>query len=205
MILFKMLRKFKIECTTMSTPKKDNSNSESKISLGAKTDSGYKYSSRVDLNSAEDLSLQIGKLMQEKKAKDELESHIEQIRKIVLKFKNKKKNLDYYSAVGNALSFLNNDNFKNIKPYSVFRRISNEIPDILPELDEKRVRDHLMMMFRISELDKNTLNKASWEKWFEISKFKNVIGNKKTLNKILMLKGNASGPNLREKIEELKK
>ena len=36
-----------------------------------------------------------------------------------------------------------------------------------------------MMMFRISELDKNTLGKASWEKWFEISKFKNVISNKK--------------------------
>ena len=185
----------------MSMPKKDDPKQKSKISLGAKTDSGYKYSSRI--NFKEDLSIQIAKLMQEKKAKDELESHIEQIRKVVLRFKNKEKNLDYYNAVGKVLSFLNSDNFKNIKPYSVLRRISDEIHDILPGLEEKRVRDHLMMMFKISELDKNTLNKASWEKWYEISKFKDVIGNQKILNKVLTLNKNSSGPNLRAEIESM--
>ena len=73
----------------MSMPKKDNSKQESKIGLGAKTNSGYKYSSRI--NFKEDLSIQIAKVMQEKKAKDELENHIKQIRKVVLQFKNKEK------------------------------------------------------------------------------------------------------------------
>ena len=103
--------------------------------MGAKTNSGYKYSSRI--NFKEDLSIQIAKSNARKKAKDELENHIKQIRKVVLQFKNKEKNLDYYSAIGKVLSFLNSDNFKNIKPYSVFRRISDEIPNILPELEEK--------------------------------------------------------------------
>jgi len=182
---------------------KEDEDRRPEVGLGGRTEEGYKYKTKI--NFKEDLSLQIAKLIQEKKAKDELENHIKQIRKVVLQFKNKEKNLDYYSAIGKVLSFLNSDNFKNIKPYSVFRRISDEIPNILPELEEKRVRDHLMMMFRISELDKNTLDKASWEKWFEISKFKNVISNQKVLKKILMLSGGVSGPNLREKIEELKK
>jgi len=59
-----------------SMPKKDNQKKELKVGLGEKTDSEYRYSSRI--NFGEDLSLQIAKLMQEKKAKDELEEHINQ-------------------------------------------------------------------------------------------------------------------------------
>ncbi|MBI2004953.1 hypothetical protein HYS79_02220 [Patescibacteria group bacterium] len=182
-------------------PKKDNSKPESKIGLGEKTDSGYKYSSRI--NFKEDLSLQIAKLMQEKKAKDELETYVEQIRKISSRFKNKDKNLDYYTAVGKVLFFLSSDSFKNIKPYSVFRRLIDEVPDILPGLDTKRIQDHLMMMYRIGGLDENILSKATWEQWYEISKFKNAINNRRVLNRILTASGSASGPDLRKKIESI--
>lgn len=201
MILFKRLKKFKTECTTMSTLKKDNSKPESKIGLGEKTDSGYKYSSRI--NFKEDLLLQITKLMQEKKAKDELEIYVEQIRKISSRFKNKAKNLGYYSAVGKILSFLSSSSFKNIKPYSVFRRLIDEVSDILPGLDAKRIQDHLMMMYRIGGLEEGILDKATWEQWYEISKFKNAISNRKVLNKILTLSESTSGPDLRKKIESI--
>lgn len=185
----------------MSTPNKDNKEPESRIGLGEKTDSGYKYKSRI--NFKEDLSLQIAKLMQEKKAKDELETYIAQIRKASSQFKNKEKNLDYYKSVGRILSFLNNNNFKNIKPYSVFRRLIDEIADILPGLDAKRIQDHLMMMYRIGGLEENVLNRATWEQWYEISKFKNAVKNQKVLNKILNSSGSTSGPDLREKIESI--
>lgn len=185
----------------MSTPKKDNSKPESKIGLGEKTDSGYKYSSRI--NFKEDLSLQIAKLMQEKKAKDELEIYVEQIRKISSRFNNKEKNLGYYRAVGKILSFLRSSSFKNIKPYSVFRRLIDEVSDILPGLDAKRIQDHLMMMYRIGGLEGNILDKATWEQWYEISKFKNAINNRKVLNKILASSGNTSGPDLRKKVESI--
>ncbi len=185
----------------MSMPKKDNLKPESKIGLGEKTDSGYKYSSRI--NFKEDLSLQIAKLMQEKKAKDELDTHIEQIRKISSRFKNKRKSLSYYKAVGKILSFLNSNNFKNIKPYSVFRRLIDEVPNVLPGLDAKRIQDHLMMMYRIGGLNKDILSKATWEQWYEISKFKNAINNRKVLNRILTSSGSTSGPDLREKIESI--
>ena len=81
----------------MSTHKSNDSRDEKgkpEIGFGKKTDEGYKYRTRI--NFKEDLSFQIGKLMQEKKAKDELESHIVQIRKIISRFKIKEKNLDSF-------------------------------------------------------------------------------------------------------------
>ena len=186
----------------MSTHKKNNSEKKSRVGLGETTDSGYKYSSRI--NFKEDLSVQIKKLMQEKKAKDELGNHIEKIRKIVLLFKDKRGNLDYYYTLGKAMLFLSNSsNFHNIKPYSVFRRIIDEIPDILPGQDPKRIQDHLMMMHRIGDLDKNILEKATWEQWYEISKFNKVIGTRKILEKVLSICGNSSGSALRGKIESI--
>jgi len=184
---------------------RDNNKGDKKpeVGFGEKTDEGYKY--RTKINFKEDLSSQIAKLIQEKKAKDELESYIVRIRKIVARFKRKEKNLNYYSAIGGALSFLRNDNFKNIKPYSVFRRLAAEIPDILPNIDERRMADHLMMMYRISGLDSDILNQATWEQWYEISKFKGVITNRAILRKAITESKNSSGPDLRAKIQSLLK
>src|SRR3989344_9521765 len=183
---------------SMHKNKKDESG-KPEVGLGGQTEDGYKYKTKI--NFKEDLSLQIARLIQEKRAKDELEIYIDQIRKVSSRLKNKKKNLAYYKAVGNILSFMNNSNFENIKPYSVFRRLIDEVPDMLPGLDTKRIQDHLMMMYRIGELDEEVLGKATWEQWYEISKFKNVVNNRKVLNRILTSSDNTSGPNLREKIE----
>ena len=99
---------------------------------------------------------------------------------------------------------MNNNNFKNIKPYSVFRRLVDEIPDILPRLDTKRIQDHLMMMYRIGNLDERVLDKATWEQWYEISKFKNVIQDKDILKKVIKICGAiSSGLDLRNKIKEI--
>ena len=180
---------------------KEDKNKKPEVGLGGKTEEGYKYGTKI--NFKEDLSSQIAKLIQEKKAKDELETYVEQIRKISLRFKNKEKNLDYYTAIGKVLSFLSSNNFKNIKPYSVFRWLIDEVPNVLPGLDAKRIQDHLMMMYRIGWLDEDILSKATWEQWYEISKFKNVVNNRKALNRILTSSGSASGPDLRKKIESI--
>lgn len=185
----------------ISMGKEKSEKKETKIGLGEKTDSGYKYSTRIDFR--EDLSLQISKLMQEKKAKDELQEYIIKVQTITEQFGQKEKNLLYYGAVGKVLLFLDESNFKNIKPYSVFRRLADEVPDLLPGLDTKRIQDHLMMMYRIGRLDKKMLEKATWEQWYEISKFKDVIAKSNVLNKVLKVSGTSSGPDLRNKIQLL--
>jgi len=185
---------------------KNKKEKKPEIGFGEKTQEGYKYGTRI--NFKEDLASQITRLIQEKKAKDELEKYVEQICRVSSQFKNKEKNLNYYKTIGEILSFLNNDNFKNIKPYSVFRRLIDEIPDVLPRLrlDNKRIQDHLMMMYRIGNLDKRILGKATWEQWYEISKFKNVIRNKDILKKVIKIcKDVSGGPDLRNKIKEILK
>jgi len=185
----------------MYMPKKKNEK-KPEVGFGEKTQEGYKYKTRI--NFKEDLASQITRLIQEKKAKDELGRYVEQIRRISSRSKNKEKNLKYYKAIGEILSFLENNNFKNIKPYSVFRRLVDEVPDMLPRLDTKRIQDHLMMMYRIGTLDKKVLNRATWEQWYEIAKFKNVIQDKSILKKVIEVCGTISGgPDLREKIKEI--
>ena len=173
-----------------------------KVGFGKKTQEGYKYKARI--NFSEDLGSQITKLVQEKKAKDELERYIKQIRKVSSQFKDKEKNLNYYKAIGEILSFLDDNSFKNIKPYSVFRRLVDEVPDVLPKLDAKRTQDHLMMMYRIGKLNERVLNKATWEQWYEISKFKNVIQDRNILKQVIEVCGVVSGgPDLRNKIKKI--
>jgi hypothetical protein len=176
-------------------------NKTEKVHFGEQTDSGYKYHAKI--NFKEDLGVQIGRLIREKKAKDELDTHISKLRKISEQFKNKEKNIAYYSAIGNALSFFDGENFRDVGPYSFFRRVIDAIPDILPGMDAKRMQDHLMMMYRIGKLDSKTLNSATWDQWYEISKFKEAFRNKEILERVIVLTKSDSRSDLREEIQNL--
>ena len=186
-----------------SMPKNNNSKNNPKVSLGKKTDAGYKYSSRI--NFSEDLSTQITKLMQEKKAKDNLELRIDQLKGIAKRYANKEKNLDYYFEIGKFLSFLDDKIFQNIRPYSVYRRIAEEISEILPHIQEADVTSkHLDVMYKMGKIGKKDIHKAVWDQWYEILKFKDLSGDKKLLSKVISeCRTGASGPTLREKIKKL--
>lgn len=154
-------------------------NKKGKLKLGKKIDSEYKYSAKIDFK--EDLSVQISRLMQEKKAKDELEERIIELKNAASKFPNKNKNIQYYYTIGKILSFIDNKSFKSIKPFSIFRQIADEIPEVLPDLEKKRIVDHLMMMYRISKIKREFITKARWDQWYEITKFNITINNQSIL------------------------
>jgi len=188
----------------MSTPKDNRSGSPGEIKLGSKDDSGeYKYSSRVDFSG--DLSTQIANLIREKKIHDELKKQLVKIREVVGRFKEKERNLVYYKSVGVELSFLDDKIFRNVKQGSILRRVHEEVPDISPS-EEKPVA-HLTMMYKIGGLNEDTLAKANWNQWYEISKFKKFKGvatDEKTLTRILELcKKGGTGPKLRNDLKSL--
>ena len=179
-------------------------NKKGRLKLGKKTDSEYKYSAKIDFK--EDLSVQISRLMQEKKAKDELEEHIVELKKAVSKFLDKIKNIQYYYTIGKILSFIDSKPFKSIKPFSIFRQIADEVPKILPDLDKKRIVDHLMMMYRISKIKREFITKARWDQWYEITKFNITINNQRVLNKLISICASGiSGKTLRQKVKTLLK
>ena len=178
-----------------------------KTKLGKKTDMGYEFSAKIDFK--EDFSTQIEKLMKEKRANDKLETEIKKLsEEIILLLKHKKKkDLSYYFMIGKKLLFLDNKNFREISPYSIYRRITEEIPQILPHIKDSEIaQKHLETMYRLAHVDENYIHNANWDQWYEIMKFKEIYKNEEKMKKILkLIKGKKiSGPKLREIIHSNK-
>lgn len=189
-----------------STP----SRKDKKIELGKRTNEGYEYGAKIDFT--QDLSAQISRVIKEKEINEILEKKSKELKEMIRKFPRKERNIDYYYEVGKKLLFLDNASFKNVAPNSVFRRIVEELPDILPDVDikdkesKKNACRHIGVMYGLAHVRKKDLHKASWDQWYEIGKFSGVCKDRKLLEQILVQcksKG-LSGILLRNKIKELK-
>ncbi len=176
-----------------------------KIKLGKKTAHGYEYSTKINFN--EDISLQLAQIIQETDIEEALEKEIKHLKGLIKKFPRKEKNIFYYYTLGKKLLFLEENFFKKVARYSIFRRIIEELPEILPHLqNSKRAVKHLDFMYNIAHLDKKYLSKASWDQWCEIMKFKYIYKKKRLFRKILLeCQKGVSGMSLRKKIKELRK
>lgn len=188
------------------TPDKKNK----KIELGKRTNEGYEYEAKIDF--AQDLSAQISRVIKEKEINEIIEEKVKELREVIKEFPRKEKNVGYYYGVGKKLLFLDSDLFKNIAPNSVFRRIVEELPEILPGVDienkesKKNACRHVGVMYELAHVKKNELPKASWGQWYEIGKFSGVCKDRKLLEQILVQckSEGLSGIPLRNKIKELK-
>jgi len=180
---------------------------KSKLRLGTKTDTGYEFRSKIDFT--EDFSVQIERVMEEKKAYDELKPRLEELKKEIEKRNaiKKNKNITYYFEIGKKLLFLDGKNFENIAPGSIYTKVAENFPNILPHIKERNtVKKHLEIMFQLAHMNKNLLKRASWDQWYEILKFKEIYINKKLLKDILKeCKKGVSGKSLRSKIKELRR
>jgi len=189
-----------------STPSKK----DRKIGLGKRTNEGYEYVAKIDF--AQDLSAQISRVIKEKEINDILEKKSKELKEVIRKFPRKEKNIDYYCEVGKKLLFLDSDLFKSVAPNSVFRRIVEELPEILPGMDtenkkgKENARRHVGVMYNLAHVKRNELPKASWDQWYEIGKFSGICKDRKLLEQILVeckSKGLSVIP-LRNKIKDLK-
>ncbi len=191
----------------MSTLNNKRGKKRIKLILGKKTESGYEYSAKIDFK--KDFSMQIANLIKEKKVFDELNLEIKRLKEEIANSSdpNKEKNLFYYYTIGKKLSILDNENFKEISPYSIFRRIKEEIPEILPHIEDiKTAQKHLEIMYKLGQIDEKFLKKASWDQWYEIMKFKEINKKQKLLKQILQeCKFIGAGPSLRNRIKILLK
>jgi len=178
---------------------------EAKLKLGKRVGSDYEYSTKIDFK--EELSAQITALIKEKKIRDALGAKIEKLREVVGRFsnQNKDKNLEYYYSTGRLLLFLDERKFKDVAPYSVYRRIVEEVPSVLPHIRSAKVaQKHLETMHGLAHLRKTDLRKASWDQWYEIFKFRNIHKKPRLLSRILReCKKGLSGIALRERAKNL--
>jgi len=181
-----------------STP----SGKDKKIELGKKTNEGYKYRAKIDFG--QDLSAQISGVTKEKEVNEIIKAKVEEIKEVVEKFPVKEKNLQYYYEIGRKLSFIDNDSFKTIAPYSIFRRIIEELPEVLPNVQEKVATKHLDIMYKLAHVGKDKLYKATWNQWYEIMKFKEVYRKQNLMEQALAAcSSGVAGPSLRRKIQDI--
>lgn len=178
---------------------------DKKIKLGKKTDEGYEYVAKVDFS--QDISTQISKVIKEKELNETIKRKVKELKEFTIKFTRKEKNIQYYYEIGKKLLFLDNNPFKGVARYSVFRRITEELREILPEIKNEKVAiKHLDFMYGIGHLNENLLSKGNWDQWFEIMKFKNIFKNRNLLDQILdECKSGIAGPSLRSKIKDFLK
>ncbi|MBM3141798.1 MAG: hypothetical protein FJ005_01945 [Chloroflexi bacterium] len=180
-----------------------NDRGNKKIELGRRTNEGYKYEAKIDLS--KDLSSQITRVIKEKEINEIISRKVEELREAIKGFPDKEQSLEYYYQTGRNLLFLDNELFRDIAPYSVFRRIFEELPEILPGLGKRAVATkHLDIMFKLAHIDRNDLSKASWDQWYEIMKFKDIYKRQDLLKQALdYCKSGMSGPRLRKEIQDL--
>ncbi len=176
-----------------------------KMKLGKKTSEGYEYATKVDFS--QDISTQISKVILEKELNETIKKKVKELKELARKFTRKDKNIQYYYKIGKILLFLDTNLLKGVARYSVFRRIIEELPEILPEIkNEKVATKHIDFMYGIGHLNKNLLAKGNWYQWYEIMKFKNMYVKRKLIDQILdECKSGITGPSLRYKIKDLLK
>ena len=157
-----------------------------KIKLGKKTTDGYKYVAKIDFG--KNLTLQISKVIKEKEINEILKNKTQELKKVVEKSSDskKEKNLQYYYKIGKKLLFLDDKPFKDVAVGSIIRRIFEELPEIIPNIrDQDMAGRHLNFMYWIAHIKQNDISKASWDQWFEITKFKGIYKNRELLKQIL--------------------
>ena len=164
----------------MSMPNKEKKN----IVLGKKEEGIYKYRTKVKFG--EGFSDHISQVLQEREINKIIEKKSEELTKIANKIINKEKNLLYYYRIGKRLDFINSKDFKNVAMGSIFRRIAEESADILPMISsiDMAVR-HFRFMYCIGQLEKENVMQASWDQWFEITKFKDLYKEPKLLKLVI--------------------
>lgn len=151
----------------------------------------------------------VNQLLKEEEIEKEIKNVIEKINKISEKYPNKQKNILYYYEVGQVLQFVDTKSFANERG-KIWHRLAY---DLEPELfggkkkNPDEAKRHPEFMYLLAKMDKRYLNKANWDQWYEILKFKDVYKNEKLLNQILTesAKKNLAGIPLRNKIKQLRK
>jgi hypothetical protein len=165
---------------------KQRKTSGQKLHIGEKNDQGYHYGSKLDFSG--DLLSQIDRVLSERDLNRELEGKIDKLRLLISKHEEeaKEKNLNYYYDIGKALSFLEAEPFVHAQRYGVFRRLLEELHDILPHVPDSKVAlKHLDMMFGLGHINKRLLPRASWDQWSEILKFTEIWDRPDVLKVIL--------------------
>lgn len=149
----------------------------------------------------------VDKLFEEEQIEKEVQEAIQKIGLIKKRYKNIRKNLDYFYKSGEVLQFVDKKGFEKQRG-KIWQRMARDLaPDLFlfdSRKNPKESKRYPEFMYLIAKFPREFLRKASWDQWYEITKFKDIYKKKNLLIKILKIcKSKIGGPVLRKKIEKL--
>lgn len=155
----------------------------------------------------------LDKLSEEEEIEKEIQKAIEKIKSIRERYKNIKKNPDYFYEVGKILQFVDKKGFKEQRG-RIWQRMNLDYDPELFLFDPEKFSNNKKMvqeskrypefMYLLAKVPKEFTKKVSWDQWREILKFPGIYKKQKLLKDILEeCKYNRAGPSLRNKIKIL--
>lgn len=144
---------------------------------------------------------------------------IKKIETIAKRYPTKKKNLRYYHKVGEILQFVDKKGYTGDRGL-IWQRMAYDLrPDLfdlnLAHFDnEKKAKQEAKrradIMYHIGKQSERNLKRATWDQWYEIVKFKSMnrkkwlYEDKNLLEQVLIECRNLAGPQLRNRIKEIR-
>jgi hypothetical protein len=148
-------------------------------------------------------------LYKEEEIEKEIKNVIEKIKRISGKYSNRRKNTLYYYEVGQVLQFVDKKNITNERG-KIWHRLAYDLEPALfggKKKNPDEAKRYPEFMYLLAKVDKKYLDRANWDQWYEILKFKDIYKDDKILKQILIecSNKNLSGIPLRNKIKQLRK
>ena len=165
------------------------------------------FDARVILGSGKELE-SIDELLRQEEAEKAIQDALNKIETIAGKYVTKERSLWYYYEVGKVLQFVDNQDFTDRSRGLIWQRMAYDLrPDLFggERKNAQESRRYPETMYHLGKQLKTNVDKAKFEQWYEILKFKDIYKDNDLLKQILAVcEQGTSSIQLRQKIKELR-
>lgn len=164
------------------------------------------FDAKVVLGSGKELE-SIEELLTQEEVEKAVQAALKELETIAQKYPAKEKDIWYCYEVGKVLQFVDDKGFTDRKGLIWHRMAYDLRPDLFGgrKKNANEAKRYPETMYHLGKQSKEAINRATFDQWYEILKFKDVYKDKDLLEQILEVceQGLSSGQ-LRQKIKEFR-
>ena len=149
----------------------------------------------------------IEELLIEEEIEKAIQDALKEIETLAQKYPDKEKDIWYCYEVGRVLQFVDNKGVTDRKGLIWHRMAYDLRPDLFGgrKKNANEAKRYPETMYHLGKQSKEAINRATFDQWYEILKFKDVYKDKDLLEQILAVcEQGLSGIQLRQRIKELR-
>jgi len=164
------------------------------------------FDAKVVLGSGEELE-SIEELLTQEEIEKAIQDALKEIETLAQKYPDKEKHIWYCYEVGKVLQFVDNKGVTDRKGL-IWRRMAYDLrPDLFggKRKNAEEAKRYPETMYHLGKQSGEAINRATFDQWYEILKFKDIYKDKGLLEQILVVcEQGLSSIQLRQKIKELR-